>query len=606
VPSRLPVLISRRLARFRRGGAPDGTLLASAAGLRLPAGWDDPEVLRRVDAELAGAVPPVVVAITKGRPAAVGRLLADRFPAAEVHVLNAGLAGEHALGRAPGNVTIHAAANPRGMHGALIAIAAPQLLLDLGAGTKRLKREAFEQLLYHLDDGGRYLLAGLDGTEAASIRPLLTTLLQQRTAPPARPVRRGPASRSAPIPDDPVRARAVGAVRDDGPLVVVSKSGHQAVKLRDGDTEAALRVRHGEAWGRRLETRAPMTFAPRASLKANEQEETFRHTIEIPELYVREYRDVICAPRGLAVQEDLVLPVSFHHGHRRRLEQVSPYVRHGGDFFVELDEPRLREAAPLPGVYYHLDSEYPGHFGHFIGEDVSKLWGWPAARAANPELKVLLSTRQAGEGPKSYQLALLQALGIAADDVVCIDAPVRVERLIGASQMFYNGRFAHPELVGIWDRLREALRPEHPTAGLPARLFVDRPPDGLRPCRNAAEVVRLFTEHGFHVVRPENLSLGEQVELFARAEVVAGFAGSGLFNAMYAERPQRMIVIGSSSYRARNEWTIAATKGGDYHHFFGPAELTEQLLRTKGRGFQAPFAVDLDRDGPALRALLRD
>jgi len=429
--------------------------------------------------------------------------------------------------------------------------------------------------------------------------------VEQRTPPPTELVRTGPANRTAPVPDDPVRARAVGAVREDGPLIVVTKTGRQAAKLRDADVEAALLLRHGEAWGRRLETRPPMTFAARASLEANEQRETFRSTIEIPELYVREYRDVVCAPRGLAVRDDAVLPVSFHHGYRRRLDQVSPYVRHGGDFFVELDR-RLDDAAPLAGAYYHLDSEYPGHFGHVISEDISKLWGWPAARAANPELKVLLSTRRRGDGPKGYQLAMLRAFGIAEEDVVCIDAPVRVERLIGASQMFYNGRFAHPELVDVWDRLREALRPEEPTAGLSRRLFVDRPPDGLRPCRNAPEVVQAFTEHGFHVVRPEQLSLGEQVELFAGAEVVAGFAGSGLFNAMYAERPQRLIVIGSSSYRARNEWTIAATKGGDYHHFVGPAEITEAAMQTKGRGFQAPFSFDFHRDGPALRALLRD
>jgi len=612
VPKSVPSRIKHRLTRLVRP-APGGTTLAEiATGLTLPRGWNQAAVLRRADAELTDPEPGVVVAITKGRPAAVGRLLGTRFPTAEVHVLNAWLTGGRGAGRTPGNVRIHAAPNPRAMHTALLGIAAPQALLDLGTATKPVKAAAFEQLIYHLADGGRYLLAGTDEPDdaarahGASLRPMLAELVKLRDVPPPRRlVRSGPARTTAPVPDEPVRARAVRDVREDGPLIVVTKAGRQAVKLRDSEVEVALGVRKGEAWGRRLDTRPPVSFAARASRHANEQLETFRATIEVPELYLREFRDVTCAPRGLVVQDDAVLPLSFHHGHKRRLEQVSPYVRHGGDYFVELDE-RLQHAAELPGVFYHLDSEYPGHFGHVISEDISKLWGWERARAAYPGIKLLLSARGGGTGPKPYQLALLRALGIPDEDVTCIDAPVRVELLVGASQMFYNGRYAHPELVPMWDRMREALRPAEPTPGLPRRLFVDRPPDGLRPCRNGAQVVDTFREHGFHVIRPEELGMAAQVELFAGAEVVAGFGGSGLFNTIYAERPVRQIVIASTTYRARNEWTISATKGGEYHHFFGPAELTDELLRAKGRGFQAPFTFDFARDGAALRALLTD
>ncbi|MEA2168454.1 MAG: hypothetical protein QOF76_1754 [Solirubrobacteraceae bacterium] len=604
----LPSRIKHRLTGFVRPSSGGTNLADIAGGLTLPRGWNDAALLHEVEAELAGSNPPVVVAIARGRAGAVGRLLATRFPAAEVHVLVTGPAavGGLARTRAAGAATIHPAPGVPAMHTALVGVGPVAVLIDPspGASTRQLNREAFEELVYHLEDGGRYLLAGGRAAAGTALHRELADLAARREPRPTSPAPLVSGKRP-PVPDDPVRARAVREVRDGSSLTVVVKAGRQAMKLRDAEAEPAMTARRGETWGRRLDTRAPVTFAARATLVANEQRDTFRRTIEIPELYLREYRDVGCAPRGLVVQEDLILPISFHHGYKRRLEQASRFVWHGGRYFAEVSD-TLREAPVLPGTYYHLDSEYPGHFGHVIGEDLSKLWGWPAAKAAHPELKVLLSSRRAGEGPKGFQLALLRALDIADEDVTCIDAPVRVERLIGASQMFYNGRYAHPDLVAIWDRLRDALRPERPASDLPRRLFVDRPLDGLRQCRNGAQVRDLFGEHGFHVVRPEELDMAAQVELFAGAEVVAGFAGSGLFNTIYAERPVRLIVIGSSSYRARNEWTISATKGGEYHHFFGPAELTEELLRSKGRGFQAPFAFDFARDGAALRALLAE
>jgi capsular polysaccharide biosynthesis protein len=119
-------------------------------------------------------------------------------------------------------------------------------------------------------------------------------------------------------------------------------------------------------------------------------------------------------------------------------------------------------------------------------------------------------------------------------------------------------------------------------------------------------VEALFAEHGFDIVRPEQLTIREQVDRFAAAEVIAGYGGSGMFNAIYTERPVRWIVISSDRYLARNEWAIAAAKGDEYHHFFGESELRPGEGVEGWRVFQSPFTFDLARDGDALRALLRD
>ena len=60
---------------------------------------------------------------------------------------------------------------------------------------------------------------------------------------------------------------------------------------------------------------------------------------------------------------------------------------------------------------------------------------------------------------------------------------------------------------------------------------------------NGEEVEHFFAAQGWTVVRPEGLSLAEQVSLFRRAEVVVGEDGSGLHNAIFAPPGLTMIVV---------------------------------------------------------------
>jgi capsular polysaccharide biosynthesis protein len=602
VPVRVRTRVKRRLVelQYRVGRH---SLAEIAAGLELPEPWTAGPWLSSVESVVDDSALRTIVVITANCPAKVGRLFALRYRGAAVHVLDAARHLRQGPTSTHPRVRVHRTPELPAMHRALVPLPSVQVIVEGIAGGHAQRTARFRELMYHLEDGGQYVVAPDsspgDADTTADVREVVAELIAAKHDPRL-------AERTDLHPDDRVRLTAVGSVSNDGEFLAVRRVGRQVLKLHDDEAEAAMRSRRGEAWGRRLDSRPPMTFTARGTLHANEQPDSFKTVMPVPELTLREYNDVVCAPRSVVVQDDLVLPISFHHGQRVRLEQASEYLAHGSRSFATLDE-SARQPPHLPGTYYHLDSEFPWHFGHFVTEDISKLWGYDTARTLYPDLKVLLSMRHPGEGPKPHQLALLNAWGVPADAVVCIDAPVRVDRLIGAGQMFYNGLYVHPELSAIWDRLRDALRagasPRRPTA---RRLFVLRPPNGARPCRNSEAVERVFAEHGFELIRPEQLSIADQVELFDGAEVVAGYGGSGLFNTIYANHPGRRIVIASTEYRARNEWTIAALRGDDYHHFFCPAEITHPKGRWESRAFHSAFSFDFDRDGDTLRELLRD
>jgi capsular polysaccharide biosynthesis protein len=575
--------------------------LGQAAGLPWSA-----DSLRRIEAAIGRRSLRQLAVVVADHPGPVGAVFARRYPGVQVHVLH------HARGRrrAPRStrrrVTVHHTPTAHTIHEALSAMPAPQVLIE-AAAAKPVKTSILRHLLFHVQNGGLYVIDGLhtlrhaipNSSDGMDVWQALSRILQVKVDPALVERTRLPA-------DELARADAIDAVTHDGHVILVSKSGDHALELHDPDAEAVLAGRLGPAWGRVLDTREPVTEPLRGSAHANMLQETFRTEMPVPRMYLREYRDVVCAPRQLAVQGDVVLPVSFHHGLRDRLQTRSPLLTPANAHFAVLDS-SLAGAQRRPGAYYHLDSEFPGHFGHFMTEDIAKLWGWQAARAAYPDAKMLVSTLKPGGGPSTIQRTLLAAWGVDPTDVVCIDRPVQVDVLIGATQMFYNGIYVHPEMHDIWARLREALRtPAADRRRSPRRIFVTRAPDALRPCRNGDEVQALFAEHGFEIVRPELLTVREQVDLFADAETIAGFGGSGMFNALYSARPGRRIIISSDRYLARNEWAIAAAKGDDYHHFFGEAELRPGEAAAGWQIFQSPFSFDFARDGAALRALLRD
>ncbi len=71
-----------------------------------------------------------------------------------------------------------------------------------------------------------------------------------------------------------------------------------------------------------------------------------------------------------------------------------------------------------------------------------------------------------------------------------------------------------------------------------------------------------FAEHGFDVVYPELYDLAHQAVIFSAAEVIAGFGGSAMFNAMFNRNQPTVILLSHEAYTARNEHLFSALIGG--------------------------------------------
>lgn len=584
--------------RWFRTPAEDGPgPLVRAARHSRQLGQAEREVLGACDELLHGTDPTVVVVLAgQGALATeLGPLTARAFPAAEVLVLTTEAARPTGPGATVERVTTRSCRNVRGAHAALLEVSAPDVLLDAGGCPASLRFGVFQHLFAALRDGGRYLL--LDGGETAD------PALQDRegeSLPQLLDRLRGldPARLDGAHPDDAERARMLGGWSVAGPVVLLRKRGNHLAKVREEEADRVVPARLGRDRSGVLLSRPGSTFRSRATLVSNapELDEKLLPVFEVPARTVRVVRDVVCLPRQAALADDLLLPASFHQPTKSRLRNRSTVD--AARWYARLAaEPH--ELPVLEGTWYHLASEFPGHFGHAMTEGLARLWGLDRAREADDDLRVLYG---AGDGePPGWWRDLLGAYGVAADDVGAPGTPVRVERLVTATPRLQNPRYVDPGLAEDWERVCAGVATD---GGGPRRIFVTRPPGLARRCRNGARVEERFAEAGFVVVSPETLSIADQLALFAGADAVAGYAGSGLFSAIATAPGATMIVIASESYTAANEWLISSVKGFRHHQLWCPSDRPRAQGSFDRRAFHADYAFDFERDGRALDAAL--
>ena len=457
------------------------------------------------------------------------------------------------------------------------------LVLDTAATEDR--GALAEEVVLHLRPGGVLVVRDVDPAETG-----LESLLQRW------------ADRGTVADAEADGGSSGGAVEVErfGPHAQVTVRGVAYLKLREEEANPYLALTGGRR-GRVVQTRPAVHWTSRARVReGGDPPKRLPREYSVPEMNLRVYDDVRCLPGQVAVQGPVILPDSFRHNQRRHLGNQRLHTLAGA--FAVPDEEDV-EAAPLVGTYFYLDSSYRGHFGHAMTEQLSRLWAWPAAKELYPDLKAVLHEERR-KGLFTFEKELYAAAGVPADDLVLAPGPVRVERLVAATPMFSQPQYIHPDLGQLWTTVSDALDARAEATSFPARIFCSRR-HGKRACRNSDEVEQLFADHEFTIVYTEDHPLAEQARMFRQAEVVAGFAGSALFNLLLSAAPKQVVMLASENYWAQNEYMIASVLGHDVTLAWCKPE---RPLRAgqgfKPRTFHSPFTFDLEREGRLVRDVL--
>jgi len=480
-------------------------------------------------------------------------------------------------------------------HGVLAALSGVGLVVDTRrASSDAVQLGSFAGQFFHLDPRGAWV-ALRPARRAQTPEPLIE-LAEQLADPQSR----------SQLPESwHDHARAVGEVRVTPRMVVIGKRRRHLLRLRDSEAlvllpsrEPGLRVTEiARLDGGVLDNRGLATEYGGAP------DPQVPELLPYPAHAVRRYDGPVHTPRAHF----------FHHGRSALPESfrwhLTPQPEAHG--LVNVDEHfgllQTKQPGPtLDGSYYPLLYNNPGHFGHLMTEALAKLWGWGPAKAADPSLKLLCRLHPTKEQTveRRLEMTLLPALGIPPEDIVFVKGPVTVTSMVGCTPMWHNAPpfYVHPAILDTWGRLRTGLIGTDPVSVAP-KIFVTRR-EGKRLCSNFPEVEALFAAHGFEIVSPETLSIPEQVAMFAGARVVAGFGGAGMFNLVYAEAVQTVIVLDQWAYQARNEHLFAAAHRARLHCFWNRPMKDHPPGGFSYRAHQSGWTFDFESNGDHLRQVL--
>ena len=114
----------------------------------------------------------------------------------------------------------------------------------------------------------------------------------------------------------------------------------------------------------------------------------------------------------------------------------------------------------------------------------------------------------------------------------------------------------------------------------------------------------LFARRGFTVVYPEDHTMAEQVALFQAAEVIGGFAGSGLFTMAFREEPATVVMLAAESYTARNEYLFASARGHALRVAWSKPDIPHPARGWSAEAFGSSFEFDLASEGAYVNEVL--
>jgi capsular polysaccharide biosynthesis protein len=234
-----------------------------------------------------------------------------------------------------------------------------------------------------------------------------------------------------------------------------------------------------------------------------------------------------------------------------------------------------------------LHNCWSGGYFHWVTENLTRLEGLEQYRERTGEEPTLLI----GPNPSGFRTESLELLGYEEGDWIEWDGTTTtIDRLVvpsmrrGTTRSSETGPIAHEWLR---DRLRAAAAERVDSDRFSPRVYVSRADADRRRIVNEPAVRELLGEYGFETYRLAEMSVAENVALFAGAECVVAPHGAGLTNLLFAEDAS-VVELARSNYSST--YSVLAQSAGHEHHY----------LECEPRG------VDLVVDPAALESALAD
>ncbi len=241
---------------------------------------------------------------------------------------------------------------------------------------------------------------------------------------------------------------------------------------------------------------------------------------------------------------------------------VAPWFEYAGGNVYHANVP-IDMDNPLYDIdtAFYMDHSISVHFGHFVGDCLCRVYAWEVVRQLYGDVKLIIGSRSGLD----FQDALLAAAGVAEDDIVRINNLARCKRLLLATPSLGVEQYATPTASRLWARIRDRCATRD--ISMPDRIYLTRSSMPTRRLLNETAVEQIFQRHGFTIVRPELLTVAQQMALASNALLIAGPAGSAMFNLAFQGRLRSAFILAREARLQLTEMLLCAGGSCDlwYH-----------------------------------------
>ncbi len=258
------------------------------------------------------------------------------------------------------------------------------------------------------------------------------------------------------------------------------------------------------------------------------------------------------------------------------------WFRHEGVNLYRLPiEMNLSSARKVDTGFFmgHLVS---GHFGHFVADCLSRMYAWKLCREMFGDVKLIIEHTQENT---RFRDALLHTAGADADEVIFSQGLFHCQKLLLASPSLAVSRYASPTSARLWRQIRDAF-PE-PRSSHADKIYLSRSSLSARRMTNEADAEEIFRSFGFSIIKPEGLSIEEQVAAVSAAQYVAGPGGSAMFNLAFQKRLKSVLILSSETFVQTTELLFLADADCTVYFHIGSRDSPADIPATVNDSWRA-------------------
>lgn len=188
----------------------------------------------------------------------------------------------------------------------------------------------------------------------------------------------------------------------------------------------------------------------------------------------------------------------------------------------------------------------------------------------------------------------VEIMGIEAADIL-----VAGDEVLAFDDLYFMDTIYFGEIPNIFkdavQYLKDSALRGRPDPDVTRSVYISRRDAVSRPLINNAELESRLSDLGYEVVATGELTLKQQIALFAEAKIVLGQHGAGLINAIFCPKGSVLIELFPEYMLQAHFWTAASLVGVRYGFVSGTSFDADSSIVSVDGNWDSVSVIDVDR-----------